>query len=106
MLRDGFALEASGVYKPFAEIAAGSLAVTMANHRVEPERLKLETVLSAFAELPAHPDVANGLQLLQDAGIPAIALSNGSANNTRNLLARSGLAHLVKLVISIDDVQR
>src|SRR5919204_568387 len=62
LLRDAFALEASGVFKPFKEVAAASLAVLMANHGVAAEQAKIQSVLAAFAELPAHPDVATGLE--------------------------------------------
>ena len=40
MLRDAFALEASGVFKPFKEVAAASLAVVMANHGVAAEQAR------------------------------------------------------------------
>ncbi len=37
MLRDAFALEASGAYRPFREVASASLEVMMANAGVAPE---------------------------------------------------------------------
>lgn len=106
MLRDAFALEASGAYKPFKEVAAGSLAVVMANHGVEAQPSKLQTVLAGFAELPAHPDVAPALERLHSAGIRVIALTNGGAENTQKLLERSRLASFVEKTISIDEVRR
>lgn len=106
MLRDAFALEASGVYKPFREIAAGALAVVMANHGLQAEQAKLDSVLAGFAELPPHPDVAEALAMLRGAGIRMIALTNGGAENTRKLLERASLAQLIEKVISIDEVRR
>lgn len=106
MLRDAFALEASGAFKTFREIASGSLAVVMANHGVEPVQGKLQSVLAGFAELPPHPDVARGLERLRSAGIRMIALTNGGAENTQKLLDRSGLASFVERTISIDEVRR
>ncbi len=106
MLRDAFALEASGAYRPFREVAAGSLAVVMANHGLQAEQSKLDSVLAGFAELPPHPDVAAALERLRDAGIRMIALTNGGAENTRKLLERSGLIQFVEKVISIDEVRR
>jgi 2-haloacid dehalogenase len=105
MLRDAFALEASGVYKPFKEVAAGSLAVVMANHGVAAEKSKVETVLAGFAELPPHPDVARALERLRSAGMRVVALTNGGAENTQKLLDRSRLAFFVEKVISIDEVR-
>jgi 2-haloacid dehalogenase len=106
MLRDAFALEASGAYKPFREVAAGSLAVVMANHGVEVEQSKIQAVLAGFAELPAHPDAAPALERLRGAGMRMIALTNGGAKNTQKLLDRARLAPFVERTISIDKVRR
>ena len=106
MLRDAFALEASGAYKPFKEVAAGSLAVVMANHGVQAEKSNVEAVLAGFAELPPHPDVEPALKRLRGAGIRMIALTNGGAENTQKLLDRSHLASFIEKVISIDEVRR
>src|SRR5919197_508852 len=93
MLRDAFALEAS-------------VAVVMANHGVAAEQAKIQGVLAGFAELPAHTDVAGGLERLKAAGIRIVALTNGGAENTQKLLERSHLASFVERVISIDKVRR
>jgi 2-haloacid dehalogenase len=106
MLRDAFALDASGVYKPFREVAAGSLAVTMAGHGVAPEKAKIDGVLAGFAELAPHPDIAPGLERLKAAGMRVIALTNGGAENTRKLIARAGFQAHVENVVSIDEVRR
>ena len=75
MLRDAFALEASGAYKPFREIAAASLAVTMASDGIAPDKARIDGVLAGFAELPPHPDVRAGLERLRGAGIRMVALT-------------------------------
>ncbi len=106
LLRDAFALEASGVFKPFKEIATGSLAVVMANHGVVADQAKIQSVLGGFAELPPHPDVAPALERLKGAGLRIIALTNGGAENTQKLLERGHLSAYVEKVISIDEVRR
>jgi 2-haloacid dehalogenase len=105
LLRDAFALEASGAFKPFKEVAAGSLAVVMANHGVAAEQAKIQSVLAGFAELPPHPDVAPALQRLRGAGMRIIALTNGGAENTQKLLDRAHLLSFVEKTISIDEVR-
>ena len=104
MLRDAFALEASGVYRPFRTVASASLEVLMASRGLSPDKAKIDAVLAGFGELPAHPDVAPGLEKLRSAGIRLIALTNGSAETTGALLKRAGLA--VERIVSIDEVQR
>jgi 2-haloacid dehalogenase len=101
LLRDGFALAASGAYRPFREVADGALAavapVLTPGQRAE--------VLAAFARLDAHPDARPALERLQRAGVPVAALTNGAAATTTALLERAGLDALVDRVISIDEVQ-
>jgi 2-haloacid dehalogenase len=101
VLRDGFALAASGTYSPFREVAAGALAtvapVLTARQRTE--------VLAAFARLDAHSDARPALERLRGAGVPVAALTNGAAATTTALLERTGLGALFERVISIDDVR-
>ena len=53
-LRDGFALSASGGYRPFPEVAAGALTWATGG-RVTHDQVS--HVLGGFAELDPHPDV-------------------------------------------------
>ncbi|MGQ0545119.1 MAG: haloacid dehalogenase type II [Betaproteobacteria bacterium] len=106
MLRDAFALEASAVYKPFREVAAGSLTVVMANHGIQARPASVDAVLAGFGELSAHADVEPALDRLRAAGIRIIALTNGSADNTGRLLARAALAPFIERIVSIDEVRR
>jgi len=103
-LRDAFALEIAGVYKPFREIASATLGALLAQESGGAEPEKIEHVLGGFAELEAHDDVAPAMSALRDAGIEVATLTNGSAKVTSALLERAGLRHLVQQVISIDDI--
>ncbi len=100
LLRDAFALGATGDARPFravADAALGSAHPTLApDQRAE--------ALDAFASLDPHPDVAPALFRVADAGLPTVALTNGSAQVTTALLERAGLDHLVARVISVDEV--
>jgi 2-haloacid dehalogenase len=100
-LRDGFALAASGTYRPFREVADGALAtvapVLTARQRTE--------VLAAFARLDSQTDARPALERLDRAGVPVAALTNGAATMTTLLLERNGLDALVERVISIDEVR-
>jgi 2-haloacid dehalogenase len=100
VLRDGFALSAAGDAVPFADVAEATLA-TLAPAAPAADRAE---VLDTFTRLPAHPDVAPAISRLADAGIPAVALTNGAAESTVRLLARAGLDADVELVLSVDEV--
>lgn len=101
LLRDGFALAASGAFRPFRDVADGAIAavapVLTEQHRAE--------VLAAFSRLDAYPDARPALERLHRAGVPVATLTNGAAATTTALLERAGLDSLVDRVISIDDVR-
>jgi 2-haloacid dehalogenase len=101
LLRDGFALAASGAYRPFPEVADGALAA-IAPSLTPAGR---EAILAAFRRLDAHPDARPALERLAGAGLPVVTLTNGTAANTAALLDRNGLDGLVSRVISIDEVR-
>jgi 2-haloacid dehalogenase len=105
MLRDAFALEITGSYKSFKEIATASVAMIMANHGVAPEQTKIANVLDGFAELSAQPDVRPAFERIRAAGVRIITVTNGSAENTKKLLSRAGLADFVEKIISIDEIR-
>ncbi len=98
-LRNGFALAAAGDYRPFAEVAESTL------HSINP-RANAKTLMAAFAHLTPHPDVTDGLQVLADAGIPAMTLTVGSAENVARIFDRHGLGDLVSGHLSVDEVHR
>ena len=106
LLRNAFALDASGTFKPFAEIASGTLEVMLAGHQISADVENLTATLAEFSELPAHTDVLPAFQMLQKADICIVALTNGSADITRKLLQRADLMGFVERIVSIDEIRR
>lgn len=105
LLRDAFALSATGIYQPFREVAIDSLkSVASANGRALNED-QVSEVIGMFAELDADPDVAPSMARLAKSGIRMVTLTNGSEDVTRKLLDRAGLSQYVEMVISVDEVQ-
>lgn len=103
LLRDAFALVASGGYRPFADIASAALRST-AGSSLSDEAVG--TILVGFAELNPHPDVQPAVRLARDAGVRLVTLTNGSARNTAALLRRAGIEEDIEQILSVDDVQR
>jgi 2-haloacid dehalogenase len=103
LLRDAFALCASGGFRPFADIAASALA-SATGHALPDDRV--HEIVAGFAELDPHPDVEPAMRRAVDAGIDVIALTNGSAGTTRTLLERAGVQNYVRHVVSVSDIQR
>ncbi len=104
-LRDAFALEVAGEYQPFREIASASLEALLREHRLDPVRANIDKVLSAFAELPAHPDVKPAFEALREGGVRIITLTNGSADTTRKMLAGAKVDAFVEQSLSIEQVK-
>jgi len=98
MLRDGFALEASGELMPFGELARNTLKVTSANLGKPLNDEQIGGILSQVAALPPHPDVVPTIEYLHQQGITLITLTNSSPENTDKLLSKAGvrdkIAHL------------
>lgn len=105
ILRDAFALDATGVYRPFSDVARAALeALLAASPRAVSEAV--DDVIEGFSELDAHSDVAPAMRALCDADVPVVTLTNGSALLTQKLLERCGLHQFVERVISVDEVKR
>lgn len=105
ILRDGFALDATGVYEPFAKVATAALEALARS--VQPSAdVAAEEIMKGFSELEAHPDVAPAMSALRDADIRMVTLTNGSASVTQRLLERAGLQGFVERIISVDEVRR
>lgn len=102
ILRDAFALDATGVYRPFRDVAGAALEALLASKQASPAAS--DDVIQGFGELDAHPDAAPAMRALRDADVRIVALTNGSASVTQKLLERSGLDAFVERTISVDEV--
>ena len=102
-LRDMFALTACGSYSPMKQILESAADEVSAKQGGMIDKKQL---IEAMGSLPAHADVAPGLEALKDAGFRMLALTNGSQSNTKKLLQGAGLSELFERLISTDDVKR
>jgi 2-haloacid dehalogenase len=105
VLRDAFALETTGVYQPFREIAAALLESQLVEHGCPADSAGISRVLDGFAELEPHPDAVSAFERLHEAKVRIVALTNGSAEVTGKMLARAGLAKFVERMISIEEIR-
>ena len=106
ILRDAFALDASGTFKPFREIAGGALEVLAAQRGLAPDPAAIDAVLDGFKTLDPHPDVRPAFEKLRAGGVTVATLSNGGVETTRGLLERCGLLPLVSRVMGVDEIRR
>ena len=106
ILRDGIAAAAADRFAGFRQLAAHHLHELLDDGAPEARGRSVEHVLAGFGEVAPHPDVAPGLRRLQEEGIPAVALTNGSAEVVRAFLERSGLTDLVAEVHDVSEIER
>jgi 2-haloacid dehalogenase len=105
-LRDAFALSHAGGYRPLKEMLAAELPRTLTRAGVQASPDDLSRVVAAFAELEPQPGLGPALSRAAGAGVKLLALTNGSADSTRQLLERAGVLGLFAALLSCDEVRR
>ncbi|EKV30703.1 haloacid dehalogenase, type II [Caenispirillum salinarum AK4] len=103
-LRDAFALAATDCFEPFRSVLEANLIAVARDHGTDPDEAQRDRVLSTFAKLPPHDDARPALEALREAGVMAVALSNGSLSATEALFEGAGLRDMVAHVLSVEDV--
>lgn len=102
ILRDGFALAATGGNTGFAEIARQGLTRLLGEQDVASVAAGTEVVMTALLELDVHPDVVPGVEAL--AGVAElVTLSNGAASLAEDLLRRAGVGKHFTRLLSVED---
>lgn len=104
LLRDGFAVAATGGTALFSDLAEAALDELAAASGRSLPRGAGDEVADAWGRLSVHRDVLPALERLRAAGIPAFALTNGSVAPTRQILAAAGVVDLFTGILSVDDV--
>jgi 2-haloacid dehalogenase len=108
LLRDGFALAASGDSAPFGVIGADLLRGLFSDVSVAP-RLNRSVddavihVMAGLAELGLHADVAAGVRSLKTAGFRLLTLSNGPTKLADTMLSTAGLRNEFEALLTVDD---
>ena len=104
VLRDGFALSLAGTCPDFAELGRSVLSGLLAAYPLRIEAVAaIEEIMDAFARLPVHPDVADGIRALRAAGRQVCTLSNGGTAFADAMLSAAGVRELVDPLLSVRD---
>jgi 2-haloacid dehalogenase len=104
LLRDGFALAATGGTEKFTRLGAGTLRAVLAGAGLNrPAGDAVDHILAGFTELGVHPDVPEGVRILRQHGLRLVTLSNGSADVADRLLTTAGIRGEFERLLSADD---
>ena len=104
LLRDGFALTATGDNEAFADLAAEGLRLTF--HGVSLDRpvdAAVKHVMEGLPTLGVHPDVVDGVRALAEGGLRLVTLSNGSTGIAEKLLEEAGVRDRFEVLLSVED---
>ncbi|MFC8100161.1 haloacid dehalogenase type II [Streptomyces sp. NPDC057363] len=104
VLRDGIALTLAGGRADFATVARDALLIHLAQEKAGSgdHEAAAAYVLDALPELPVHPDVPDGVRALHAAGYRLVTLTNGSAETSRAVLRRAGLAECFETHLDVE----
>ncbi|MGB8928567.1 MAG: haloacid dehalogenase type II [Pantoea agglomerans] len=99
-------LTLSGRYTPFGQLAVAVLRMVADIRSVTLTATAVEEFRGMMATLPPHPDVIPALEILKAAGFHMTSLTNSSAEEGRNVLEKSGLAHYFEYQFSVEESKR
>jgi 2-haloacid dehalogenase len=104
LLRDGFALAASGDNGSFSAIGADALRGLLTGAELNrPLDVAVDHVMDGMNGLGVHPEVPEGIRALVAAGFRLITLSNGSARIAEKLLSKAGIREAFESLLSVED---
>ncbi|MDQ4490113.1 haloacid dehalogenase type II [Sinomonas sp. ASV486] len=103
LLRDGFALAATGDSAGFAAVGIELLTPLLDAAGVADPGQAAQRLASSVADLPLHPDVVDGVRSLRDAGHSLVTLTNGSAKVAEKLFTAAGILDAFEKLLSVED---
>lgn len=96
----------AGPYTDFASIAGAALDMTATARNVTVSANNRTRILQGMLKLPAHADVRDGLQIMRDAGLRLVTLTNSAPAAVQQQLSNAGLASFFEGSFSVDTVRR
>ena len=93
-------------YHDFGIVAKGALESTAARRNVALTDTDKRAILGQMHRLPPHPDVTEGLSLLQNAGMRLATLTNSTLSVAQAQLGYAGLTGYFEHIFSADTVKR
>lgn len=96
----------TNAYSDFGTIGRAALDMTATRHSITLSDEDRTQITNGIRSLPPHPDVAENLARLQDAGVRLATLTNSTAQVAEAQLTNAGLAPYFELMLSADTVRR
>jgi 2-haloacid dehalogenase len=92
-------------YKDFWQLTQDGLAYAAQSLKLDLTAEKRDRLMDAYLVLSAFPDVAPGLRQLKARGLKLAILSNGEPKMLQSASSHAGIAELLDVVISVDEIK-
>jgi len=96
----------AGPYFDFATLAGAALEMTAASRGLALHGEDKDQILQGMLTLPAHAEVRDALQILRDAGLRLVTLTNSSQRAVDEQMRNAGLSQLFERNFSVDSIRR
>ena len=106
LLQSALVATVTGAYSDFGEVGAAALQMVAEREGVDLSDEEKQKILSGMRELPAHPEVAESLSRLREAGFRLATLTNSTRGVADAQMENSGLRDYFERILSADDVRR
>jgi 2-haloacid dehalogenase len=106
MIQSALVSTVTGAYHQFGAHAMAALEMTAEQAGIQLADGDREAIAAQLRQLPAHPEVADALQRLRDAGLRLASLTNSTEQVARAQLEHAGLIDAFELVLSADTMRR
>jgi 2-haloacid dehalogenase len=106
MLQSALVATVTDAYTTFGEAAGAALQMTAERQGVEVSDEDRQSIVGGLRELPPHPEVADALDRLRDAGFRLATLTNSTQEVAEAQIRNSGLADRFEEILSADTAKR
>ena len=106
LLQSALVATVTVAYSDFGRVGAAALEMTAQRQGVTLSDEDKSQILGGMRELPPHPEVAESLSLLRDAGLRLATLTNSTQQVAEAQMENSGLRDYFEQILSADTVER
>jgi 2-haloacid dehalogenase len=106
LLQSALVATVTGVYSTFGTIGAAALEMVAEREGVDLSEEDKQEILGGMRELPPHPEVAESLERLREAGLRMATLTNSTQQVAEAQMENSGLRGYFEQILSADAVKR
>jgi 2-haloacid dehalogenase len=106
LLQSALVATVTGAYSDFGTIGGAALEMVAEREGVDLSDEDRQKILGGMRELPPHPEVAESLDRLRDAGLRLATLTNSTQQVAEAQMNNSGLRDYFEQILSADAVER